>query len=294
MRQQTGMSDWLKWGLVMGAALLISVVVSFVALGIGKRVNAKLGKEVAELETTRNEMVALIDSEEKYTNDLDAYAKRLRRYHIPVSDEGTLPEELLSRDFQTIDPAEFEARLIEDLSNLAEMTGCRLESYKPGPYEQRKIEEDPRDRARSGDEAMKKEAETKWKAFTPEKREKITKDKEYVRTLREIEKFAEVHTLELRVRGRMANIQQFLCGLSRWGAGSEGETFPHLVTTCNVNIKPAETDDEMIVDSDPDLVATLDARVFALKEIEFTDKAEAEAPSGSAPAENAREAQPAA
>jgi len=111
VKQQPGMSDWLKWGLVIGAALGVSVAVSVVALGIGKKVRAKLGDEIKTLDTQLTEMKTLIASEERYTQDLDRYATRLRRYYIPVSDEGTLPEELLSRDFRTLDPAEFEARI---------------------------------------------------------------------------------------------------------------------------------------------------------------------------------------
>ncbi len=265
-------SPWLRTFLIV---LCVAVVCAVIAALFQSRVSGHVKKLDATLTERKNAYNAndeLMQARPTYEGNLEAYASLLKRYDLPVADPDVVPSELIALGLRTVPSKDIEAKMIRDLSKLAEQSGCELVEYKPAKYEQRRVEPDPRKAAANKTDEEKKKAEDNWKKLTPEKKAKIEKDQLYAKKLADTRTFAEVEELQLRVRGKLDDIQRFICGLSRWPT-AENFVFPHLVMVENVRIRAiSSSSNPTPPGANPDLDADLSARVFSLKELDFSEK----------------------
>jgi hypothetical protein len=280
VNQPGSKSPWLRTILILIAVLAVCSVGFALVHSKETAASKVLDKKIAELDATFKEMDDLIKASDQWEADLEDCADRLKRYDLPVEDPDQVPPELTALGLNTVAKQEIEPKLISDLSTLAKQSGCELVEYKPGKYEQRRVEVDPRKAAASKTDEDKKKADESWKKLAPEKKEKIERDAAYVQKLNETKKFADVQELELRIRGTLEDVQRFVCGLSRWPT-NQNFMFPHLVMVVNVRIRAINSTSAPIpIGTNPELDADLSTRLFSLKPIDFSEKAPARSGAG--------------
>jgi hypothetical protein len=280
VNQPGSKSPWIRTVLILLVVLIVCAGIFALVRSRAKAAAKVQDAKIAELEKTYKEMDALVKASDQWAAELENCADRLKRYDLPVADPDQVPPELTALGLNTVAMQEIEPKLISDLSTLARQSGCELVEYKPGKYEQRRVEVDPRKAAANKTDEDKKKADESWKKLTPEKKNKIERDAAYVQKLNETKKFADVQELQLRIRGNLESIQRFVCGISRWPT-SQNFTFPHLVMVVNVRIRAVNsTSNPIPVGTNPELDADLSTRLFSLKPIDFSEKAPARSGAG--------------
>jgi hypothetical protein len=282
-RRKQGAS-WTRALLVVVGVFIACLAAFLLFNSVRQKAVKKLDAQIATLKKEYDGMRELIDAREQWMAKLEDCAMVLKRYDLPVKDPDLVPPELTRIGVHTVAEEDREAKLIRDLSTLAEQSGCELVQYKPQKYQQRRIEADPRKIAAAKPDEDKKKAEESWKKLTDEQRSKIEQDQKYSENLRSIAKFATIAGLDLRLRGRMEDIQRFVCGLSKWPTANNF-VFPHLIMISNIQIRVVAGSgaEPLPPGVNPVLEADLDTRVFTLQELDFSPKKKAgDAPSGSA------------
>jgi hypothetical protein len=236
---------------------LVSGTLVFGLRAVQKRQQAELVKTRDEAVTKLKDMETLISERSIWEGKQAASTQELTRYNLVLEKGAPMPQD----GFNYVYADEYEPTLYRDLQRLAEYTGCTFDFWKLGEYTRRPTETRP---APTED--------GKLATVDPAKEEKYKRDEEYLGRLRSIEQVARISKVDLRIRGRMENIQLFVVGLSGFQvptgrAGSPYWYFPELIVVSNLTMRSIEVDPELVAPGidDPIIEATLECRYFPFK-----------------------------
>lgn len=256
MERSTKVAKTFAVALFLAVALLSGAIV-FAVNAYQKRQEAGLAKTRDEAVAKLKEINALISERATWEAKEAAATQELARYNLVLPKGAPMPRD----GFSYVYADEYEPTLYRDLQRLAEYTGCTFDLWQLSEYTRRPTESRP----------ARQEGETAA-AADPAKEQKYKRDEDYLRRLGAIQKVADIQAVNLRIRGRMENVQLFIVGLSGFQVptgrpGSPYWYFPELVALTNLSMRAIDVDPEFISpgNDDPILEATLECRYFPFK-----------------------------
>jgi hypothetical protein len=281
VNQNSQRSPWVTTIVVIVIVMALCGGVVFTVRSMKLAQYKKLSAECDKLKTSYEAMDQLIKQQGDIEAKLAEHAKLLKPYQLPAKADTAIPAKLVELGIQTVSPDDAEARLVQDLATLSDKSGCEILEYKPSAYKMRKVDADPRreGKARTDDAELKKAQEV-FAGLPQDKQRKIERDNIYSDAQKALSQFADEGIVDIKIRGRMADIQRFICGLSRWPT-QDNYRFPHLVMVANLSIHAVtDSSKKTQVGANPVLEASLSTRVFNLHPLDFTRKSTKPGPPG--------------